>query len=123
VGVLNSGDSDGVIFPNASLSFLQNIEVKLIGLAASRVSPYEPPTALPPPLPVEAPSGYVAAPFNVVRAHSFLELTLGIDAINTPAGTQEPLLSAVEHESQERFTIVLKSSSSKPIAGESNLPG
>jgi hypothetical protein len=135
IGILNSGDSDGVIFPNATLAFLQNRQVKLINVAPSNGSDMPPSVvanlgSLPgsPVVPsVAAPS--VAStpppviPYNVVHAHSFVELTMGVDTIKTPLDDQKSLQSAVEHESQERFTVSLRSSGSSPISAEANLPG
>ena len=80
IGILNSGDFDGVIFPNATLSFLRNKQVSLVVNQLSHTDSY-----------------------NVVHAHSFIELTMDVDGIKTPPEDQSSLQSAVEHESQERY--------------------
>jgi len=132
IGILNSGDSDGVIFPNATLAFLQNRQVKLINVAPSNGSDVLPSLAPSPgtlsvvpglAAPTVASASPPVIPFNVVHAHSFVELTMGVDPIKTPLDDQKSLQSAVEHESQERFTVILISSGSSSISGEANLPG
>ncbi|HKV56550.1 MAG TPA: hypothetical protein VJN94_18085 [Candidatus Binataceae bacterium] len=107
VGVLNSGDSDGVIFPSASLSFHDSKLTLHNGSLASMMAPYVAP--------------FPGVAFNVVRAHSFNEISFVLDDALTPPGAQNEWRSLVTGGVQEKFTIELKTSA-RPISGGGWLP-
>jgi hypothetical protein len=107
VGVLNSGDSDGVIFPSAKLS-AHNFDVSL-----RNTSPF-----------VAAPWSGNFNPngsFNVIRAHSFLEVNFIVDETKTLPSAQDSWRAAVKNGTQDDYTIELKTSGS-PIVGKGQLP-
>ena len=108
VGVLNSGDSDGVVFPSAKLT-CQGSELQL---RATNGSPYF--SAVP------APSVPSSA-YNVVRSHSFTEILLEINDAVTPPDAQNSWRALVKAQSQDEFTIQLKTSGS-PVTGKGRLP-
>jgi hypothetical protein len=111
VGILNSGDSDAVIFPDATLSFQDSH-------AALRPTPSAPGVI----------TGFPQTPFsqlppvNVVRSHSFTEVSLVIDDTVTQPNVQYAWRDLVINAIQQGFSINLISSSKKPLSGSSRLP-
>jgi hypothetical protein len=108
VGVLNSGDSDGVVFPAAKLT-CQGSELQLRATNGSSYFGAAPYTAVP------------SSAFNVVRAHSFTEIMLEINDSVTPPDAQNSWRALVKAQSQDEFTIQLKTSGS-PVTGKGRLP-
>jgi hypothetical protein len=108
VGVLNSGDSDGVIFPDAGLSCHVS-DLKL----QSTISAVQSAFLLSSPSP--------ASPFSVVREHSFSEITLELNSTVSRPQDQQNWASLVKSGTQEEFTIELKTSTS-PISRKGILP-
>ncbi|MGH7837688.1 MAG: hypothetical protein ACREQC_07675 [Candidatus Binataceae bacterium] len=108
VGVLNSGDSDGVIFPSATLSS-HNFDLTL-----RNTPPFTP-------FPYAAVNPTTNGSFNVVRAHSFSEVDFVVDDTKTLPVAQDSWRSAVKSGTQEDFTIQL-TTSGRPIGGKGQLP-
>lgn len=81
VGVLNYGDSDGVIFPTGELNFA-GTSLVLKKLAEER--------------------------FDVIGAHSFKNISFAIDLDKSTQGAVKKWDSLVTNYSQERYTIVIK---------------
>jgi hypothetical protein len=88
VGILNSGDSDGVVFPSATLHFTDSD----ISLEPAR-SKYE-----------------------VVKAHSFQEALFSVDKKKSTTGALEKWTALVKNGNQEQFMIKMNSSNGLLVA-------
>ncbi len=109
IGVLNRGDSDGVIFPKSDLSSV----VSTLKLRTATNSPV--PFMYVPPFNSVSTSSY-----TVVKAHSFTEITIEIDEATSPPdmATWKQLVIA---RNPEEFQITLPTSA-KSISRTDHLP-
>jgi hypothetical protein len=98
VGVLNTGDADGVVFPDAMLNVIES-KVALV----RKNSPDD-----------------ADGTYTVVRAHSFEELTFEVNDAKTEKGVLDRWRGLIQKEAQEKFSIALKSPNE--FSADSRLP-
>ena len=93
VGILNSGDSDGVVFPSATLHFTDsNIALE------------------------PAESKDTESKYAIVKAHSFREALFSVDKTKSTTGALEKWTALVKNGNQAKFTINMDSSNGLLVA-------
>jgi hypothetical protein len=92
IGVLNSGDSDGVVVRNGRLTVVD----------------------------VELP--VVTERYTVIEAHSFEEIRFSLDRSNAQINAMERWQNLVKGGFQERFQVTLTEGSGRVLAKEARLP-
>jgi hypothetical protein len=106
VGILNYGDTDAVIFPSAGLLFHEtHLDLRIAN-----------PTALSLGVGPVTTTSSAAPVLNVVRQHSFAEITLTVDTSTTSPIAQDAWRSLVKQKAQEQFTIEVNSSTERVSA-------
>lgn len=99
VGVLNSGDGDAVIYPNATLKFGDSAVALVRRGGAARNQSEQ---------------------FTVIKGHSFAEIPLVIDDAKSEGAALSRWKALVTNQAQEKFTIELKTDSQ--LSGDGRLP-
>jgi hypothetical protein len=122
IAILNAGDSDAIIFPQAA-----NLSFGGASTSQNTLSPKKRIIALRPSVPtvpyyrVFVSDSSTTSPFSVVRTHSFQEAVFVIDEGSAGQDDLNAWRSHVVHEDQLDFTITLTSSAGL-ISGAGTLP-
>lgn len=95
VGVINSGNSDTLILPQASITYAGN------NISIRQIRYYHMKNGFSDTTPV----------YNLVKANSFSQVIYYLDETNTPQSALEPLRKAIINNHQDEFKITIKSSS------------
>jgi hypothetical protein len=113
VGVLNSGQTDGVVYPNAELD-VAGANIPLIALTHLAVSNQDVVSNED-----DAPSGLL---YTVVRAHSFATPNFEVDVANTPPAVMAQWNHILTSRAQEEMIIKVWTESGELRAPPKRLP-